>query len=102
MPCGQAHLLLAAGADVDRRTFNQWTPLHFAAFYGHLAMVRCLLQAGAARDALAGHMSKPALPPAEMAVGAGAAEWSTENKELLYTADMGNEHAAVFEVLTSD
>lgn len=40
-------LLIAAGADIDRRGFNDWTPLHMAAAKGRLDAVRLLLTAGA-------------------------------------------------------
>jgi ankyrin repeat protein len=40
-------LLLAAGANVDRRSWDGSTPLHEAAVGGHLEVVRALLAAGA-------------------------------------------------------
>ncbi|ETW96991.1 MAG: hypothetical protein ETSY1_24395 [Candidatus Entotheonella factor] len=40
-------LLLAAGADVDRRASGYFNPLLYAAYRGHLEIVRVLLDAGA-------------------------------------------------------
>lgn len=44
-------LLLEAGADVQRRGFNNWTPLHAAALTGDADLVRLLLDAGADPEA---------------------------------------------------
>jgi ankyrin repeat protein len=44
--------LLAGGADKDaRRKFDGWTPLHLAAWKNHVDVVRCLLEAGADKNA---------------------------------------------------
>jgi ankyrin repeat protein len=42
-----AALLLDAGADVNQRGVNDWTPLHRAARHGYLDMVRLLAERGA-------------------------------------------------------
>lgn len=39
--------LLSAGARVDARSCHQWTPLQFAARYGHVSILRELIGAGA-------------------------------------------------------
>jgi ankyrin repeat protein len=44
----EAARLIAAGADVNARTFDGWTPLHFAAYAGCLEVVELLLSKGAA------------------------------------------------------
>jgi ankyrin repeat protein len=43
-------LLIAAGANLDRHGFNDWTPLPMAAAKGNLEAVRLLLDAGADRS----------------------------------------------------
>jgi ankyrin repeat protein len=45
--------LLAAGARVDQRGVNDYTPLHFAAAHGDLRMVDILSAAGADPDEIA-------------------------------------------------
>jgi ankyrin repeat protein len=46
-----SELLLKAGADVERRGLNDWTPLHAAAAQDDAALVEELLRAGADRAA---------------------------------------------------
>jgi ankyrin repeat protein len=48
--CVGLSLLIAAGADLKRHGFNDWTPLHMAAAKGNLRAVRLLLDAGADRS----------------------------------------------------
>jgi ankyrin repeat protein len=48
--CARLSLLIAAGADLGRHGFNDWTPLHMAAAKGNLDAVRLLLDAGADRS----------------------------------------------------
>jgi len=38
--------LLDAGCEADAQDADQWTALHFAAFFGHYTLVRLLLEAG--------------------------------------------------------
>jgi ankyrin repeat protein len=47
-------LLLAAGADIQQRGINDWTPLHYAAAAGDLAGIELLLARGADPNARAG------------------------------------------------
>ncbi len=47
-------MLLAAGADVNRRGINGWTPLHMAAIHDDEAAMRLLLDAGADRSVRTG------------------------------------------------
>ena len=42
----QVKLLLAAGAIVDEKTADGWTPLCYAARYGHADVMKLLLDAG--------------------------------------------------------
>lgn len=44
-------LLLDAGADVHRRGYNHWTPLHTAALTGDADLIEALLDAGADPEA---------------------------------------------------
>jgi len=37
-------ILLDAGADVNSRDFEQWTPLHAAAACGRIALCKCLCE----------------------------------------------------------
>lgn len=48
--CARLSLLIAAGANLDRHGFNDWTPLHMAAAKGNLEAVRLLLDTGADRS----------------------------------------------------
>lgn len=48
--CARLSLLIAAGANINRHGFNDWTPLHMAAAKGNLEAVRLLLDAGADRS----------------------------------------------------
>jgi ankyrin repeat protein len=48
--CARLSLLIAAGADLNRRGFNDWTPLHIAAAKGDLEAVQFLLDVGAHRS----------------------------------------------------
>jgi ankyrin repeat protein len=48
--CARLSLLIAAGADLGRHGFNDWTALHMAAAKGELDAVRLLLDAGADRS----------------------------------------------------
>jgi ankyrin repeat protein len=47
-------LLLAAGADIQQRGINDWTPLHYAAAAGDLAGIELLLARGADPNARTG------------------------------------------------
>jgi ankyrin repeat protein len=38
------HILLDAGADVNSRDFEQWTPLHAAAACGRVSLCKCLCE----------------------------------------------------------
>ena len=62
-------LLLEAGADVDRRGINDWTPLHAAAAQDDPELVRDLLRAGA--DAAARTTIDDLETPLELALRAG-------------------------------
>lgn len=39
--------LIEAGANLEARSSHRWTPLHMAAFYGNVCMVRTLVESGA-------------------------------------------------------
>jgi hypothetical protein len=53
-------LLLARGGAPDTRDINRWTPLHHAAWHGHVAAIQVLFDAGADMDAK-DRWSRPAL-----------------------------------------
>ena len=66
----QTQKLIEAGADVNAREDQGWTPLHFAAKdSGNLEIVRALLDAGAEVDA----ENADGEPPLSLAAGSG---WS--------------------------
>ena len=54
-----AELLLARGADVNRRTSLNMTPLHFAAYGGHEAIVEMLVKRGATLEVLSAGNNAP-------------------------------------------
>lgn len=54
-----AAALLRASADVEVHDNNGWTVLGIAACYGHIKVVRMLVDAGANPDAMDGHGTKP-------------------------------------------
>jgi hypothetical protein len=93
-------LLLAAAFDKQRcvsaSSQNKWTPLHMAAFYGHLDAAKLLLEAGADRaavnqvDALD---KEPGLTPTALAEKGKAASPPPRY--------MGSEHDAVVALLQS-
>lgn len=56
MVCKQ---LISAGADINKALRSGDTPLHRAAFSGHMSVVRLLIESGA--QALAGDMGKTPL-----------------------------------------
>ncbi len=64
--------LIAAGADLDIRGENDWTPLHWAAARNDSKAVRILLEAGADINATTGMDSHAT--PEEEAVALGASE----------------------------
>eukprot|EP00282_Hemiselmis_andersenii_P013460 CAMPEP_0114129698 /NCGR_PEP_ID=MMETSP0043_2-20121206/11613_1 /TAXON_ID=464988 /ORGANISM="Hemiselmis andersenii, Strain CCMP644" /LENGTH=50 /DNA_ID=CAMNT_0001222989 /DNA_START=54 /DNA_END=203 /DNA_ORIENTATION=- len=43
--------LARAGAEIDAKDEDGWTPLHLAAAYGHVDIVRYLVENGANKDA---------------------------------------------------
>ncbi len=59
-------ILLAAGADVNKRNRLGRTALMFAAFYGDVRIAKALLDHGADVDAVDGETSRPALAAAAM------------------------------------
>jgi ankyrin repeat protein len=56
-----AKILLERGADVNTRRKNDWTPLHFASYFGNVEIVRLLLDHGANLDAATGNMGEKPL-----------------------------------------
>jgi ankyrin repeat protein len=66
-----AELLLAAGADLEARARNSWTPLQYAARSGSAAYAALLLQAGAAVEAKVRHAPTPLLLAARGGHAAG-------------------------------
>jgi len=75
-------LLLDAGAFVDARDDKGWTPLHWAAAYGHVQLARILVTAGADPNIKVGdvqrvgrmtaaHKGAPGQTPLQLAVGDG-------------------------------
>ena len=67
-----SELLGAAPGCVSQRSMDGFTPLHFAAFFGHPEAARKLLAAGADANALAENASK--LRPLHSACAAGVVE----------------------------
>ena len=39
--------MIKAGADIEAESDDQWRPIHYAVFFGHYAIVKVLVDAGA-------------------------------------------------------
>jgi len=79
-----AELLIARGADVNHRTGLNLTPLHFAAYGGHAAIVELLLKQGARPDVLSTGNNAPK----------GWPQWSVRGATPLHLA-VGQSYAIV-------